>query len=106
MESVNQHHLQDDEDPFLLEDDQELPAVSTAPKWKVLLVDDEPSIHSVTKLALENFKFDEQGLEFLSAYSAEEAKGILAVERDIAVILLDVVMETEHAGLELARHIR
>ena len=74
--------------------------------WKVLIVDDEADVHSTTRLVLDDFSFEGAGLEFLSAYSAEEAVSILNEHPDVAVILLDVVMETNHAGLELVKTIR
>ncbi|MCL1142552.1 DUF3369 domain-containing protein [Shewanella gaetbuli] len=76
------------------------------PAWRVLIVDDEPDIHSVTKLALSRFKLEGRSLEFLNAYSGAEAKEILQNETDIAVAFIDVVMESEHAGLELIKWIR
>jgi response regulator RpfG family c-di-GMP phosphodiesterase len=82
---------------------------SAAPKlapWKVLLVDDEPDIHDVTKLTLTRFRLDERALTFLHAYSGAEAKQILARETDIALVFLDVVMEKEDSGLEVARWMR
>ncbi len=80
--------------------------VQQKPCWKILIVDDEPDIHTITKIALSNFKFDSKGVEFLNAYSAEEAKIILRKEQDIALIFLDVVMETDDAGLNIAKFIR
>jgi len=77
-----------------------------APPWKLLIVDDEPDVHALTKLLLRNFTYRERGLEFLSAHSATEARPILERNPDIALILLDVVMETEHAGIELVNYIR
>ncbi|TIH20166.1 DUF3369 domain-containing protein [Marinifilum sp. JC120] len=74
--------------------------------WKILIVDDEDDVHSTTRLVLDDFAFEGAGLEFLSAYSAEEAVSVLKDNPDIAVILLDVVMETNHAGLELVKTIR
>jgi response regulator RpfG family c-di-GMP phosphodiesterase len=82
---------------------------SAAPKpapWKVLLVDDEPDIHDITKLTLSRFRLDERSLTFLDAYSGAEAKEILARESDIALVFLDVVMEKEDSGLEVARWMR
>jgi PAS domain S-box-containing protein len=79
---------------------------SAAPRWKVLLVDDEPAVHQVTRLALDNFEFDGRALEFLHAYSAAEGEALLADSPDVAVALVDVVVETEHAGLDLVRRIR
>lgn len=76
------------------------------PKWKVLIVDDEPEIHVITKTVLSNFKLEGKGLEFLSAYNGQEAIEILSKESDIAVILLDVIMETNDAGLIVAKKIR
>lgn len=74
--------------------------------WKVLLVDDDVQVHQVTKLALSGFSFQQRKLELISAYSGIEAKKICDNETDIALALIDVVMETEHAGLDLVKHIR
>lgn len=74
--------------------------------WQVLIVDDEPAVHEVTQLVMGGFEFDGRKLSFLSAYNGGEARELLAQRDDIALALLDVVMETEHAGLELARWIR
>lgn len=82
---------------------------AAAPKlapWKVLLVDDEPDIHDITKLTLSRFRLDGRGLSFMHAYSGEEAKQVLAREKDIALVFLDVVMEREDSGLEVARWLR
>lgn len=74
--------------------------------WKVLIVDDEPDVHSLTKLLLRNFNYRKRGLTFLSAYSATEARDVMRDHPDTALVLLDVVMETEHAGLALVDYIR
>jgi response regulator RpfG family c-di-GMP phosphodiesterase len=76
------------------------------PPWKIVIADDENGIHDITKLALEDFSFEGRKLEFLSAYSGKDTKEILHKNSDAAVILLDVVMETESIGLEVARYIR
>jgi signal transduction histidine kinase len=74
--------------------------------WKILIADDEEEVHQVTTVALIDVKFKGRPLEFLHAYSAVQARDMLAADPDIAVILLDVVMETDDAGLQLVRHIR
>ncbi|UTY56585.1 HD domain-containing phosphohydrolase [Massilia sp. erpn] len=82
---------------------------SATPKlapWKILLVDDEPDIHDITKLTLSRFRLDGRGLSFVHAYSGAEAKEVLARESDIALVFLDVVMEKEDSGLEVARWMR
>ncbi|MCB0122722.1 MAG: response regulator, partial [Caldilineaceae bacterium] len=76
------------------------------PQWTVLIVDDEPEVHQVTILALQRFTYAGRGLRFLSAYSAKEAEALMAVELDIAVVLLDVVMETNQAGLDFVHYLR
>jgi CheY-like chemotaxis protein len=75
-------------------------------EWKVLIVDDDPEIHSVTKLALNDLTAFDGVLSFYHAYSGEQAIDFLRVHRDIAIILLDVVMESENAGLQVAKAIR
>lgn len=74
--------------------------------WKVLIVDDEPEVHAVTKLALSDFEFQNKRLEFISAYSGAEAKELIKEHPDAAIVLLDVVMETDDAGLQVAKFIR
>ncbi|RWX47403.1 CheY chemotaxis protein or a CheY-like REC (receiver) domain [Candidatus Electrothrix aarhusensis] len=74
--------------------------------WKILVIDDEPSVHTLTQLILKRMKFSGRRVQLFSAYSAEEAKKVLHEEADIAVAVVDVVMESEHAGLELVEYIR
>jgi signal transduction histidine kinase/CheY-like chemotaxis protein len=74
--------------------------------WKVLIVDDEQDVHTMTCFALENFQFAGKPLQLLHAMSGSEAREILAAEPDIAVALIDVVMETDDAGLQLVDFIR
>lgn len=76
------------------------------PPWKIVIVDDEEDIHTVTKMALKRFSLDERSLTFLHAYSGQEAKELLSKEQDVALVFLDVVMETDDAGLEVARWMR
>ncbi|SAK76005.1 response regulator receiver modulated diguanylate cyclase/phosphodiesterase [Caballeronia hypogeia] len=77
-----------------------------APPWPVLLVDDAPEIHEVTRLVLADATFSGRAIELTSAHSAAEARVWLAAHPGTALILLDVVMEADDAGLELVRHIR
>ena len=97
-----------DDDDLMFEEEGvvETPkAMPSALRWKMLVVDDEREVHSITRLVLADFCFKGRAPQFFSAYSAAEAIEILERESDIAVILLDVVMETEDAGLRLVRHI-
>ncbi|PCK31349.1 hybrid sensor histidine kinase/response regulator [Pseudoalteromonas piscicida] len=74
--------------------------------WVVLVVDDEPEVHDVTKLVLSSYRFESRPLELLHAYSKNEALAVLKSRDDIALILLDVIMESEEAGLECVQCIR
>ena len=74
--------------------------------WRVLIVDDDVEVHAVTRLILGKMRYKGRGIELLSAHSAAQARSLLEKERDIAVVLLDVVMETDDAGLRLVSVIR
>lgn len=80
--------------------------VETSAPWRVLIVDDEPEVHNVTKLVLGAFRFEGRALQFLHAHSGKEARDLIAQHPDVAVMLLDVVMETEQAGLDVVRFVR
>jgi signal transduction histidine kinase/DNA-binding response OmpR family regulator/HPt (histidine-containing phosphotransfer) domain-containing protein len=99
-------------DEFLFADETDdvaaLP-VEAAPlpvPWPVLIVDDDPSIHAATRMVLRGVSFQGRPLHCLSAVSAEEAREALRVQPDIALVLLDVVMESDDAGLRLVHFIR
>ncbi|MBP7336064.1 DUF3369 domain-containing protein [Niveispirillum sp.] len=99
------------DDEFLFK--EEGPEVPVAPDmsvsrqpWLILIVDDDPEVHAMTRLVMKKFTYRGRPVQFLSAYSAEEALGILRNDPGIAMILLDVVMETDDAGLRLVPRIR
>ncbi|HRQ80772.1 MAG TPA: DUF3369 domain-containing protein, partial [Azospirillaceae bacterium] len=99
-------------DDFLFaDDDPAAPADAAAEAeppapWIVLIVDDDVAIHATTKMVLRGFRFEGRAVEFLSASSAAEARAILHRTPGVAAILLDVVMESDDAGLQLVRYIR
>lgn len=74
--------------------------------WKIIIVDDEEDVHLVTKMVLADFEFEGRKLEFISAYSGREARKVLSNNPDAAILLLDVVMEHDHAGLEVVKFVR
>src|SRR5438309_1205882 len=76
------------------------------PRWKVAVIDDEPAVHEGTRFALYDYSLNGQGIEIISAYSAEEGRELMRSTPSIAVIPLDVVMETDDAGLALVDFIR
>lgn len=85
--------------------EQEVRPLAGAP-WKILVVDDEEEVHTLTRLVLRDYVFEDRPLELMSAYSAAEALDVYRENPDIALILLDVVMEREDSGLWLVRRIR
>jgi len=97
--------MADDDELFYTDEKEEQIGLLKRP-WKIMLVDDEPSVHQITLLCLNMVEFEQRPLKFYHCYSAAEAKKILAEESDIAVVLLDIVMETELAGLDVAKYIR
>ncbi len=78
----------------------------TQKKWRILVVDDDDSVHKVTKLVLADAEIENRGLDIVSVYSMDEAKKALLNDDDFCMALVDVVMETDHAGLELVQWIR
>jgi diguanylate cyclase (GGDEF)-like protein len=105
---VNPHNSLGLQEEVLFSDELENPSdlQKEQGSWKILVVDDERQVHEVTRLALKNFKFEDKPLEIISAYSGQEAQRILDRHPDTAVLLLDVVMETNYAGLDLVKYIR
>ncbi|CAM4170729.1 DUF3369 domain-containing protein [Pseudoalteromonas ostreae] len=85
---------------------EESEAQSPQAFWNILVVDDEDDIHQVTKLVLSGFTFENKALCLHHAYSAKAAKVLLQQNLDFSVGLIDVVMETSHAGLDLIKFIR
>lgn len=74
--------------------------------WHILIVDDDVDVHVVTKFALRDVRYKGRPLNFLHAYSGKEGFSVLRDTPDVALVLLDVIMETDHAGLVLAHQIR
>jgi signal transduction histidine kinase len=90
----------------LIEDSGRVPEASTARKWKVAVIDDDQAVHEGTRFALSDYNLNGQTLEILSAYSAAEGRTLMRAHPDIAAVLLDVIMETDAAGLDLVEFIR
>jgi signal transduction histidine kinase len=90
----------------LIEDSGRIPEASTARKWKVAVIDDDQAVHEGTRFALSDYNLNGQTLEILSAYSAAEGRTLMRAHPDVAAVLLDVIMETDAAGLDLVEFIR
>ncbi len=94
------------EDSILFISDDEDDEEEDEKKWKILIVDDDLLVHDTTKLVLSSFRFEDKGMLLLHAQSSSEAKKMLKEHPDVAVVFLDVVMETEDSGLQMVKYIR
>jgi signal transduction histidine kinase/CheY-like chemotaxis protein len=90
----------------LIDDTEAAEEDSSARKWKIAVIDDDQAVHEGTRFALSDYFLNGQGLEILSAYSAAEGRTLMRNNPDIAAVLLDVIMETDVAGLDLVEYIR
>jgi len=95
-----------DEFVKFLDDDEIEPDFSNVTPWKILITDDDQTVHDSTVLALNGVIIHGRPIVFSHAYSASEAREVLVNNPETAVILLDVVMETMDAGLRLVEVIR
>ncbi len=83
-----------------------LPVITIPDRHTILVVDDEPDVIAVTKLSLKSMTHNGRSLRFRSASTGRQAIDELQARPDIAVVLLDVVMESDSAGLDACRAIR
>jgi signal transduction histidine kinase len=90
----------------LIDDTGPQPEHDGGRRWKIAVIDDDPAVHDGTRFALSDYRLNGQGLEIISAHSAEEGRDVMRRHPDIAAVLLDVIMETDSAGLELVQFIR
>ncbi len=99
--------IEEDEEFLLIEDDTDSSVKTISNEaWKIMIVDDEPTVHQATKLILEDFTFENKPVTLISAYSGKEAMQMIAENPDTAFIFLDVVMESNDAGLKVVKYIR
>src|SRR6266481_85842 len=97
--------MAEDDIVHLIDDPGDRPP-EQGPRWKIAVIDDEPAVHDGTRFALSDYRLNGQGLEILSAYSAAEGRELMRRQADVAVVLLDVIMESDTAGLGLVEYIR
>ena len=102
----------DDDDALVFADDSETPdagaptEADAGPPWKVLVVDDDEGLHAITRMVLTGARYAGRPIDVRSAYSGRAALAMLAAQPDTALVLLDVVMESDDAGLRVAQELR
>ena len=87
-------------------DEEPTQAASAALPWRVLIVDDDPEVHRATKLACLGLRLLDRPIEWLEAYSGADATRVATEQRGLAVAIVDVVMESPTAGLDLVAWLR
>jgi CheY-like chemotaxis protein len=73
---------------------------------RVLVADDEPDVLAVTRLSLRGMRHGGRPVELIPVTTGAGTVAAMRADPGIAVILLDVVMETDSAGLDACQAIR
>ncbi|MBL1260366.1 MAG: EAL domain-containing protein [Thiotrichaceae bacterium] len=81
-------------------------AEETAHRWKIMVIDDDEDVHLISKMVLNRVTYHNRAVDVISGYSGAQACQLMAQHPDVALVLLDVVMETANAGLEVVKYIR
>ena len=95
-----------DEPLFADEDGTDETTTTSTEPWNVLVVDDDADVIAVTRLIFASFRYEGRPIRIIPAFSAAQARTVLEQEQNISVAYIDVVMESDHAGLDLVRYIR
>lgn len=74
--------------------------------WKVMIIDDEKSVHDITMTCLKGYLFQGRKIQFLNAFSGQEARELFSRHPDTALLIVDVVMETQNSGLNFVHYVR
>ncbi|MBF0436777.1 MAG: DUF3369 domain-containing protein [Magnetococcales bacterium] len=98
--------MNDDIGLFLADESDDGASIAVQEPWKVMVIDDDRGVHDLTSMVLRRFRFQDRGLTMISGYSGADAQALMREHPDTAIMLLDVVMESEKAGLEVVDHVR
>ncbi|MCK8059913.1 MULTISPECIES: HD domain-containing phosphohydrolase [unclassified Fusibacter] len=91
---------------FLIDDVEDVGNKPVKKPYKIIIADDDQEVHMITKMILKEFEFEGSKLEFFDTYSGKETIELIKRESDIAIVFLDVVMESHHSGLEVVTYMR
>ncbi|MBN1983594.1 MAG: DUF3369 domain-containing protein [Chitinivibrionales bacterium] len=95
-----------DELVFAKESESAAEGSESVEPWTILIADDDIMVHKITKMVLEDYAFDKRQVRFLDSYSGKETREVIRHHPETAVVLLDVVMEEDDAGLGVVKFIR
>jgi EAL domain-containing protein (putative c-di-GMP-specific phosphodiesterase class I)/GGDEF domain-containing protein/CheY-like chemotaxis protein len=93
---------------FLFAPEADVPTADGAVRktLTVLTVDDDADFQRSLRLALGSFRYQGHLVDLITASSATQAARMLSQRPDVSVIVLDIVMETDDAGLRLVKSVR
>jgi len=74
--------------------------------WKILIVSDEEKLHKISAIVFNDFRFHGKKVEFINAYSYYTGVKEITNNSDIAVVIIDIMIEDEILGLKLVKYIR
>ena len=101
--------MADPDDEFIFLSEEEASGEDMQPQedpWKILIIDDDLNILQTSMRILRDFTFEGRGLNLLMGTSGPQAKELMDKNPDAAIVLLDVIMETDEAGLDVVTYIR
>lgn len=74
--------------------------------FKILVVDDDETVHEVMSLALGNVCIAKRRIKILSAYAAYAGFQLLEQHADIALLITDIDLKSDDSGFQLIRRVR
>lgn len=98
--------LSDFDDLIVIDDSHEHHVPEVNRPWKIVIADDEEEVHAMTRMVMRKFEFEGRKVDLISTYSGSETVDVIRDNPDTAILLLDVVMESENSGLEVVKRIR
>lgn len=88
------------------DDNQSMTNAADTARWKILVVDDDPEFQRKIYQSLANFAYKQQSVAVLHAQSFTEANACLSKHSDLSLVLVNETLESDEAGLKVARRIR
>lgn len=74
--------------------------------WKILICDDDETIHQLSDFVLARIRFMDRGVELLHAFNSDECLESLKENPDTALLMLDMIMEEDDSGIKVLKRIR
>lgn len=89
-----------------LAEEEEVVIEKSKSTYKIIVSDDDEEVHTITKLVLDDIKFEGHDLEIYSAFNEKETIELLKKHPNTAILFQDVVMDTHDTGLKIVDYLR